>query len=104
MNKKLIRLTESDLHRIVKESVNRVLREMEEPYDEYYEDRGDFGYGKRGDKWYKKNKKTGEEVDMPMDPWSGRGRANAVRKYWLDKGLPWDEVEKRTNSTLGIKY
>ena len=27
MNKKLIRLTESDLHRIVRESVNRVLRE-----------------------------------------------------------------------------
>ena len=27
MNKKLIRLTESDLHRIVKESVNRILRE-----------------------------------------------------------------------------
>lgn len=27
MNKKLIRLTESDLHRIVKESVNKVLRE-----------------------------------------------------------------------------
>lgn len=27
MNKKLIRLTESDIHRIVKESVNRVLRE-----------------------------------------------------------------------------
>jgi hypothetical protein len=27
MNKKLIRITESDLHKIVKESVNRVLRE-----------------------------------------------------------------------------
>ena len=27
MNKKLIKLTESDLHRIVKESVNRMLRE-----------------------------------------------------------------------------
>ena len=27
MNKKMIRLTESDLHRIVKESVKRVLRE-----------------------------------------------------------------------------
>ena len=27
MEKKLIRLTESDLHRIVKESVNRILRE-----------------------------------------------------------------------------
>ena len=29
MNKKLIRLTESDLHRIVKESVNRILRESQ---------------------------------------------------------------------------
>ena len=28
MNKKLIRLTESDLHRIVRESVNRVLNEV----------------------------------------------------------------------------
>ena len=27
MNKKLIRLTESDLHRIVRESVNKVLKE-----------------------------------------------------------------------------
>ena len=32
MNKKLIRLTESDLHRIVKESVNRVLRESNYEY------------------------------------------------------------------------
>ena len=31
MNKKLIRLTESDLHKIVKESVNRVLNEMGSP-------------------------------------------------------------------------
>jgi len=29
MKKKLIRLTESDLHRIVKESVNRILNEVE---------------------------------------------------------------------------
>jgi len=29
MSKKLIRLTESDLHRIVKESVNRILRESD---------------------------------------------------------------------------
>jgi hypothetical protein len=28
MNKKLIRLTESDLHKIVKESVNRILNEV----------------------------------------------------------------------------
>lgn len=50
MNKKqVIRLTESDLHRIVKESVNRILKEDEGnrlpyPYDEYNEfDRGMFG-------------------------------------------------------------
>ena len=36
MNKKLIRLTESDLHRIVKESVNRVIHinEWEETEDD----------------------------------------------------------------------
>ena len=33
MNKKLIRLTESDLHRIVKMSVNRVLNEHQHPND-----------------------------------------------------------------------
>ena len=32
MNKKLIRLTESDLHRIVKQSVNRVLKESSYDY------------------------------------------------------------------------
>lgn len=36
MNKKLIRLTESDLHRIVKESVNNVLNEIgDTPYGQY---------------------------------------------------------------------
>jgi hypothetical protein len=35
MNKKLIRLTESDLHRIVKESVNRILKET---YSDIYGD------------------------------------------------------------------
>lgn len=34
MNKRLIRLTESDLHRIVKESVNRVLREDSRDIDD----------------------------------------------------------------------
>ena len=42
MNKKLIRLTESDLHRIVKESVNRILKEVKydyenQAYDEKYD-------------------------------------------------------------------
>ena len=34
MNKKLIRLTESDLHRIVKKSVNKILRESQFMSDE----------------------------------------------------------------------
>ena len=37
MNKKLIRLTESDLHRIVRESVNRVLNEIgDTPRGQYH--------------------------------------------------------------------
>ena len=36
MNKKLIRLTEGDLHRIVKESVNRILDEGWSSYVDYY--------------------------------------------------------------------
>ena len=46
MNRKLIRLTESDLHRIVKESINRVLKEgvefsSEDPQEEwmYYQNK-----------------------------------------------------------------
>ncbi len=39
MNKKLIRLTESDLHRIVKESVNRILKEEVNPIPTYYDGR-----------------------------------------------------------------
>jgi len=35
MNKKLIRLTESDLHRIVKESVNRILIETNGGYNQF---------------------------------------------------------------------
>ena len=41
MSKKLIRLTEGDLHKIMKESVHKILREMdgEEFEDEFAEDR-----------------------------------------------------------------
>ena len=46
MNKKLIRLTESDLHRIVKESVNRVLKEAE-----YNFASGTGNYDVNSDEW-----------------------------------------------------
>lgn len=47
MNKKLIKLTESDLHRIVKESVNRVLKEdtkaqrKKDPMNQWFKDMDD---------------------------------------------------------------
>jgi hypothetical protein len=37
MTKQIIRLTEADLHRIIKESVDRILRESEEPTPEQLE-------------------------------------------------------------------
>ena len=45
MNKKLIRLTESDLHRIVKESVQRILKETQEVAEEYGWVIGDYFSG-----------------------------------------------------------
>ena len=42
MNKKIIRLTESDLHRIVKESVNRILKESTFPTDDEYAQMGKY--------------------------------------------------------------
>ena len=74
MSKKLIRLTESDLHRIVKESVNRVLREsvgLSEvnkewgpdefvDYDEY------ANYGVSGD-YYLKNSDRADKLGVPEE-------------------------------------
>ena len=44
MNKNRIKLTESDLHRIVKESINRILRESEDEFN--YSDSEDLGKGR----------------------------------------------------------
>ena len=41
MKKKLIRLTENDLHRIVKISVNKILRERDE-YDDYDDEEEEY--------------------------------------------------------------
>ena len=41
MNKKIIRLTEQDLHRIVKESVNRVLKEADRHRPDYFKGKPD---------------------------------------------------------------
>lgn len=54
MNKKLIRLTESDLHKIVKESVNKILMEARKPNDRIigrHKFRGEY-YDKNGNPIY----------------------------------------------------
>ena len=69
MNKKIIRLTESDLHKIVKESVNRILRES----TDYAEVRSDYYDEERGataiDAWklYRDSDNDGETVAYVYD-------------------------------------
>lgn len=50
-NKKLIRLTESDLHRIVRESVNRILSESQTEGVSESIDENDTNEGFMGDMW-----------------------------------------------------
>ena len=68
MNKKLIRLTESDLHRIVKESVNRVLNEVEF--------RGRTFHGNMPDDW-RKIAHIRNAYKMDAD----RGETDAINGY-----------------------
>jgi len=68
MNKTLIRLTEQDLHRIVKESVNKILSEVEF--------RGRAFHGNRQDDWRKMaNIRQGLKMD------ADRGETDAINGY-----------------------
>ena len=70
MNKKLIRLTESDLHRIIKESVNRILNEGKieswQP-DEFvtWEEYQDY-CGHSAD-WVERNRERSDKLGVPYD-------------------------------------
>jgi hypothetical protein len=66
MNKKLIRLTESDLHRIVKESVKRVLREDKYWNPEYEFDREVFDRGTDNNERLEAIDKKNEENDEAL--------------------------------------
>ena len=79
MNKKLIRLTESELRKVIKESVNRVLTELDWKTKMNYV----MGRQKQGDEAYR------------------QGDENGARKYWdkADDGIydVRDEFEKKYN-------
>ena len=64
MNKKLIRLTENDLHRIVKISVNKILREADE-WDDY--DDGEEEYDDDGEEEYDDDEEEEEHDDYYRD-------------------------------------
>lgn len=81
MNKKLVRLTESDLHRIIKESVNKILKEAYKDWT--YDEEDDII--RRGDKLHRK----GSHID---DFWGNKKQydkneqlINKATKNMLDK-------------------
>jgi hypothetical protein len=72
MNNKVIRLTESDLHRIVKETVNRILRENDADYVS-------SGYADK-DGEIMHNPKNGHTKKVPIDR-SGKNRPQKQGDY-----------------------
>ena len=79
MNKKLIRLTEQDLHRIVKESVYRILSEARKGDDEYV--KGPDGYSH----YYINHK------DRTVSPIHGYYSSKAPKKYVERNGYRYIE-------------
>lgn len=79
MNKKLIRLTEQDLHRIVKESVNKILNEARRGDDEYV--KGPDGYSH----YYINHK------DRTVSPIHGYYSSKAPKKYAERNGYRYIE-------------
>ena len=89
MNKKLIRLTEQDLHRIVKESVNRILREdkrhawelTDDGIDEFDMDSG-YPTPETSARYSAKDYRIGDKMEkarnMGLDQASGRDFLQSV--------------------------
>ena len=82
MKKQVIRLTESDLHKIIRESVKKIVKEMEDPYsldaDEIYGDRA-----AREDSFNQK-------MQMMRDEWERKNIA--IRKKYPGKSNEWYEA------------
>lgn len=68
--KKIIRLTESDLHRIVKESVQRILKEVEDNYPRLSVEKSRPSDLPPGDKDIKYN------GDIPQEVWDALQRGD----------------------------
>ena len=87
MNKKLIRLTESDLHKIVKESIQRIMNE------------GWFGNDKKyGEKWYNPLTWMSKADKAKQDQWA-KEQEERERKRASDKAMA-KEIERRRQMDL----
>lgn len=66
MSKKLIRLAESDLHKIVKETVNRIIKESADEFS--YSDSEDLGRGRHRQTIIYKGKEIGYLLSIEKNP------------------------------------
>ena len=92
MNKKIIRLTESDLHQIVKESVNKILKEADRHRLGYFKgkpDRHREGYWK--ERWAKQKAAKQAETEKNTDaPTKSKKQASKPQKDRHRKGYYHD--------------
>jgi hypothetical protein len=110
MNKKLIRLTESDLHKIVKESVNRILSEMNEGKyvnNKPYQGKDPIAMGKHKERAINRMKHRDplevrkQSIDMADKSGNLRGEYSGTleteknRKHMMDCGdMSWKDYYK----------
>ena len=83
MRKQIVRLTESDLHRIIKESVKKIIKEHEE--DPYSLDADEI-YGDRAEREYRQSVRD----RMFQDDWEMRNRR--LRQKYPGKSEEWYEA------------
>ena len=99
MNKKLIRLTESDLHRIVKESVNKVLTELDwTTYSNYQKGRMAQANQARQNGDYEKEKMYRQKAVQ-----GGNAAGNAMRqKHGFDSIDDFNQTAQRTRNGMTL--
>lgn len=91
--KKIIRLTETDLHRIIGESVKKILKESNELYDEWYQEE-DYD-GNQGEQGMIRSYDIGEYYTSNAErdaAESGFDNLEDYLQYWFDEirqECPW---------------
>ena len=108
MNKKLIRLTEADLHNIIKESVKRILKEtieQNQELEENQENEGLFGFGnKKPVRRSTPNTKAQLERDFNQVATQRNRQNNRIMKKAYDSGkISQDQYSQFRNPYSGKK-